>query len=300
MDLQLRRVGTAIPDKEIFQVVCAAFREMLAGLEESRRHLTESEGKVLAAEARSLLGPWLWRSRVWSDAYHKPYGYPGDFRVIELIYDLEPGHGQKPDNPAAVNFLDGIFSTVHAVESVWERRHWITDCLLERYRRGGRMRILDIAAGGARYVEDLLTLLPAESDVEAILLDRDPSAIAFCRKRFAAWEGKVRAALSPATDLVNLEAEGPFDVVVAAGLFDYLEGKAALDVIRRMSRLRTADGLILLTNFHPADKTRLVQDWLVDWPLCYKTEDEVRALFEGIGPVQSRLSANGSLVLAMG
>lgn len=300
MDLHLRRTGTVIPEKGDIQSLCDGFREMLVSLNRAKSRLTDSEGKALAAEVRSLLGPWLWRSRLWGDSFIKPYGYAGDFRIIEQIYDLESAHGQKPDNPPMVNCLDAVFSTVDAVQSVWERRHWIRDSLLEKHRQGGRMRILDIASGGARYVLDVLQALPSDAPVQATLLDRDPSAIGFCRNRFAGWGEKVRSAIFPAAGLGDLEAEEPFDVVVAAGLFDYLEGRTALDVIRQMRRLCAEDGLILLTNFHPSDRTRMVQDWLVDWPLCYKTEEEVQALFEGLGPVRTRLSRNGSLVMASG
>ena len=136
------------------------------------------------AQCRDILGGWLFRSRYFNRSFHKPHGYAGDFMIIEWIYDLETDGCEDPAQPGIVNCLDYLYSTIHAVVSVQQRRRWFSRLLHAETRPGRRsLRVLDVACGGARYIRDFLAATDDASGMQITLVDQDVAALAYCRTR---------------------------------------------------------------------------------------------------------------------
>ena len=57
-------------------------------------------------------------------------------------------------------------------------------------------------------------------------------------------------------------------------------------------------GVLAITNFHPEDASAFCKDWLADWPLILRTEEQVAELFESQPLVSLSRSADRSLVFA--
>jgi SAM-dependent methyltransferase len=246
---------------------------------------------------RRIVGPWLDRSRHFNRSYHKPHGYAGDYRMVEWMYDLEGDPCADPTQPAIVNCLDYVFATVHSVRGVWERRHNFARLLAEEHRRHGRLRLLDVACGGARYTRDFLEGLPDAGDVEVTLVDQDPAALAFCRTvSLAPWADRLTTLSLPVTRLAEAVPAGAFDVVLSAGLFDYLDDGPARALLAHMAALTAPGGLTVVANFHPGDPSRAVKDWLVDWPLVFRDEAALASLFPDPARVVTDRPGGGTLV----
>lgn len=256
--------------------------------------------KALQKECRDIVGPWLFRSRYFNRSYHKPHGYAGDYRIVEWMYDIENDPCDDATQPGIVNLLDYVFSTVHSVQSVWERRHFFKRLLHQEYERNeGRLRILDVACGGARYIQDFLKDIDAGSAIEITLVDQDAAAINFCKTvSLQQWASQLHILHIPVTRLASSLPEGVFDVVISAGLFDYLPSKLAKPLLAHMQKLTSSDGTLAITNFHAHDPSRYVKEWLVDWPLVFRTESEVLDLFPDPNRTQILHSPNKALVYA--
>jgi SAM-dependent methyltransferase len=299
IDRRYRLRGLTVPSQDDKQALADRFWAFATTLDRCESAGAASDS--LRERCRQLLDGWLFRSRCWNRAYYKPHGYAGDFRLIEWLYDLEDGK-DDPCQPAIVNCLDYLMSTIPGTRSLWERRRWFEDLLRREHGRcPGGLRILDVAAGGARYVRDFLAGLPAPSGVDVTLIDQDPAATAFCQ----AWsspsrEARVRSFTLPISRLDGALDDREFDVVLSAGLFDYLNDATARALLDRLSSLLAPGGLLAFSNFHPEDPSRLIKGWLADWHLLYRDEPSCAALLPGSLAISTARSANRALSYAVG
>jgi SAM-dependent methyltransferase len=257
--------------------------------------------ELLRGQCRDILGAWLFRCRFFNRSYHKPHGYAGDFRMIEWVYDLEGDPCADPTQPGIVNCLDHVFATLPCTRSVWERRHWLARLLREEYRRcGGRLRILDVACGGARYIADFLSSASDARGVDLTLVDQDPAALEYCRTvSLNRWGPQLTTRCLPIHRLPAAPVGGPFDLVISAGLFDYLDVAAGAGLLAHLVGLTAPGGVTAVANFHPADPSRNARDWLTDWPLVHRDEAELASLFPEPARVATSLSDNGALSFAL-
>jgi SAM-dependent methyltransferase len=120
--------------------------------------------------------------------------------------------------------------------------------------------------------------------VDATCLDLDPAALDCVRLHIGCrldgqahfvCENALRYARSPH------RPDQPFDVIYAAGLFDYLNAGLAARLIEDCHGLLVPGGVLIVGNFsletHPSD--RVLIDWLLDWHLLYRNEADYRAIF---------------------
>jgi len=305
LDRDLRATGTTVPDDDSKRGLMQQFWSFI-GVIAGHDGALGGARPALMRRCREILGPWLFRSRTWNRAYYKPHGYAGDFLMIEWVYDLERDGCDDPTQPGIVNCLDHLMTTLHGARSLWERRRWFLRLLRhEHERRGGRLRILDVAAGGARYIRDFLDGAagppPDPGRVEITLCDQDPAALAFCRLRsLAPWLDRVVTRAAPITRLPGrLPPGAAFDVVIAAGLFDYLRDRVAAAVLAQLASLLAPGGVLAFSNFHPLDPSRAVKDWLMDWPLVYRDEAACARLFPAtLGDGATARATTGALCYA--
>jgi hypothetical protein len=63
-----------------------------------------------------------------------------------------------------------------------------------------------------------------------------------------------------------------------------------------MVDLTAHDGVTVIANFHPDDPSRSVKEWLVDWPLIFRDERSLAALFPDPASVETVRSDNKELL----
>ena len=267
-----RREARSVPRPEEYAAATRAFWDTMRACAEAEAGLDDAQLAALRARVRDELNPWFLRSRYWNRAYVKPHGYAGDFQMLEWIYDLEHADCWDLTQPAVVNVLDRLFAGLHSAHSVWARRAWFARLVRERVERSSRpVRILDIACGGSRYLRDVF-----DDRLDVTFVDQDPTALAFVDQ----WlPGDARLVCAPVRALAGVLAPGTkFDLVISTGLFDYLPDSDARALAAQMCALRAPGGTAVICNFAPCDPSRVVTDWLCDWPLIYRDARQLRDL----------------------
>jgi len=309
IDCQAQRSERTVPTLEEREIVASTFWHAAREFEMVDRQVSDSKRVRCAAAARELLHPWLLRSDYWSRCYLKPHGYAGDFRTLECIYDLERDACSDPTKPAVVNLLDSLYRTVHCVRAVWHRRRWYAQLvakLLDKRPVGQPVRILDLACGGSRYMRDVIANGADAGPVELTFLDRDPAALSFIRGWLPAHlRAGTQLICGPVSDARKLvfdaqsKSFGGFDLVIATALFDYLDLARARHALSEMTQLTRPGGLIAVSNFAPEDASRIVKDWLVNWPLIYRRVSALRDLVPAGHSVGFDRSPDGGLLHAL-
>lgn len=108
---------------------------------------------------------------------------------------------------------------------------------------------------------------------------RDGAAIELSRSRI---EGRVRSLAciqGNALRLANrLHAVGPYDVIVAGGLLDYLPPRAARLLLRRMVGMLAPGGLLGVTNLARGNPWRILLELIAGWKLIERDEADMRGL----------------------
>jgi SAM-dependent methyltransferase len=301
IDRVARREARTRPRREERQAVLRCFWRAMRRCAEAEARVEAEDLPALRAAVGAELNPWFLRSRYWNRSFLKPHGYAGDYLMLEWMYDLERDRCADATQPAVVNLLDGLYSSVHSVRAVWFRRAWFARLLRERVARaGGRpVRVLDIACGGSRYVRDVLAGSAADS-LEVTFVDQDPAALAFVNRWLpAARPASFRTLCAPVRRLdAELWNGERFDVVVSTGLFDYLSDDDAVALFAQMRALAAPAGVVAVTNFAPEDASKVVKDWVSDWRLIYRSAEQLRRLIEPERPVRFDRSPDGGLILA--
>jgi len=198
-----------------------------------------------------------------------------------------PATGRRP----AGLIFDDYYLHARPAQAVRNRLAFLTDTLAvavqQRATTGGRpVRLLSLGSGPARELA-LLAQKPGFAEAVAVTcLDLDPAALACARQRI---NGQLDGQVQFVCDNALRFARGanrptqPFDVIYAAGLFDYLNANLAARLVEDCYGLLMPGGTLIVGNFstetHAND--RILVEWLLDWRLIYRREADYRAIFAG-------------------
>jgi extracellular factor (EF) 3-hydroxypalmitic acid methyl ester biosynthesis protein len=158
-----------------------------------------------------------------------------------------------------------------------------------------------VACGGSRDVAAIAPSLRGRG-VQLVLNDADPDALALSSRRAAAARAAVTTVPGDVFRAVRrLARMEPFDAVVAGGLFDYLDDRAAIWLLSRLRALAPG-GALCFTNLAPGSPYLGWLDHLAGWSMIYRDEAAVRRLLSaaGAGPeeaVEVTRDATGHAVL---
>jgi extracellular factor (EF) 3-hydroxypalmitic acid methyl ester biosynthesis protein len=220
-----------------------------------------------------MQAPWMHRAR------HKPFGYPGDYEVMNFVYEKDfegptlfaraLGHAflQTPPSLAVRRRKDLMVRQLRAV--------------LESSCGSSRpVRFLSIAAGPARELQELLAgmdELPAP--LEIVLFDQDKGALAHAYRRLrplaeGRFPGRVRIVFLNESIKRLLRDTHLFDAFHSCGLFDYLHEWTAVGLARNLYSAAAPGGKVFIANMvdHPG---RWFMEQHLEWELLYRTREEL-------------------------
>lgn len=153
------------------------------------------------------------------------------------------------------------------------------------------VRILSLAAGTAQgVIEVMAELRPMGIAVEAVLIDQDPTALAYARR--LAEECDVAEAVTTINGDVlffdRLVDDATPDIVEMLGLMDYLPTKLAVALVRKIRRKLPAGGVFLTCHVHPNAESYFLRH-AINWDMLYRRKDEFTAILTDGGFPPPRL-----------
>lgn len=235
----------------------------------------------LGARVKREMLPYLLLTQTAERFYSKPRGYAGDFKTIDLIYRDEP---QGTGRVGAL--LDRCFLDTPASEAVRNRRGLLAEEILRAIeaRIPERTHVTTLACGPAQEVFDVYEKLGDPNCLNSNLLDIDLQALAFVGDKRDTLKLKRHMNLVNA-NLVYLALGKqkldlpPQDLVYSIGLIDYFNDKFVIGLMNYIHSLLRPGGKIILGNFHPNNSTKVVMDYILDWKLIHRSEDDMDRLF---------------------
>ncbi|MCC7381115.1 MAG: class I SAM-dependent methyltransferase [Deltaproteobacteria bacterium] len=271
---------------------CRFFEEKLAGLAEETRDLSKAESEQHGFYFRKQLWDIILCSSFLARTNLKPRGYAGDSTMMRMVYENE---FQGPT--IFSKFMHKHPIETPAAQAVRNRRSLIVKVISElretrRTGAGRPLRVLSVACGPARELQDLLQTEDDVRDVDLTLLDQDPVALAEAGEELTRIGQQLGVSAearfireSVRTMLRNPrlpETLGRFDAIYSMGLFDYLTPPVAKAVLDKLYELVAPEGELVVGNFHHSNPTRHYMDYWMDWVLYYRGEDELLELAQDL------------------
>lgn len=213
-----------------------------------------------------LVKPMLNEQTMFGHAYSKPFGYAGDFLLIEKMYKK-----QVSDDPRFRKW-DLYYHSQEAAKAVRNRKTYFVKILEELYARkkGEPIEILILGCGPATDVYEFFSRNP-KANVKFDLLDIDQRAIDYATQKNKKFLDRISFIRM---NVLRFKPNKKYDLVWSAGLFDYLNDRLFTGLVSRYKHFMKEDGEMIIGNFSPYNP-RKAQEILCDWYLILRDSDHL-------------------------
>jgi hypothetical protein len=232
-----------------------------------------------------ILEPMLAQGSLQLHAREKPHGYAGDFRLLDRICERSvrgAGIGRA---------YDEFFQSHAAPNAVRNRANILAQAMQEFAAERRDMQIVSYGSGPAFELRTLCRKLTPESrrHLRITLLDLDPQALAFAKEQLCLVMPETQIVAERAN--LNRLPRGkagksedlfpPADFVYASGFFDYLDQEQAVTTIRFFWQRMKPGGKMFIFNFGENNASRAYMEWVANWYLNYRTDEQMQSLATG-------------------
>jgi extracellular factor (EF) 3-hydroxypalmitic acid methyl ester biosynthesis protein len=190
--------------------------------------------------------------------------------MLDLIYSDETQ--RATDDPVGQQILEYARNRP-APQAVKHRRERLAQLIDKTVKRNPQARILVLAAGHLREVELACTLGTGFSG-EIVALDQDAESLALIEREYGELgvrtvHASIRRVIAGQLDL------GRFDLVYAAGLFDYLDQPVARSLVKHMFGMLRPGGEAMVANFLTGIEDVGYMESFMDWHLIYRNHAQM-------------------------
>lgn len=219
-------------------------------------------------------------------SFSRPRGYAGDAELLDLIYGHENTTARLDQASRAGKAVFDFTINVSACEAVRQRRIILSNKIDQVISSNPSASILAVACGHLREAE-LSSASLSRSNAKVLATDQDPLSLAMVEEYAATISPGISTRKLSVRDFITSKHKlGKFDLVYAAGLYDYLDERLAERLTSKLFELLNPGGRLLVANF-------LIDIWelpymeaYMDWHLIYRDDDEIQSFANGIQPEQ--------------
>lgn len=198
----------------------------------------------------------------------KPYGYAGDFMIIEKFYRKHVTTDKRFEK------WDKFWQSCAATQAVRNRKTYFIDTLTNRLKEKPQLDLLNVASGPARDLADLYSGLN-KGQLNTLCIEADHRAIAYAKELNKAYGEEITFIEK---NIFRYETDKKFDVVWSAGLFDYFNDGVFVKIIRRFVNWIKPGGEIIIGNFSECNSSQAFMELFGDWYLHHRSEEQLTKL----------------------
>ncbi|NBV42225.1 class I SAM-dependent methyltransferase [bacterium] len=276
-----QKIFKSAETKEYSGDLFCQFQPQIYGLIEDLKTATSEAIDAVSAKSKALFRSeifhYLSQSDVAIRALTKPFGYPGDFRMLQMLYD-----DLEPSSTTIGKLLDRFFMEDPLAKAVVGRANFMSKYLLtfiEKFPRS-TVHILNIASGSGF---DLLPIAKTRHDKEVVIhcFDQEPASLAYTKHqlervnintRFVFYREDIK------TFFRQIPASQKFDLIYNIGLADYLSDRILIALVENSLRQLDSNGRLLVAHKDFDYVSPTGADWLYDWKFIYRPIKETECL----------------------
>jgi extracellular factor (EF) 3-hydroxypalmitic acid methyl ester biosynthesis protein len=218
-------------------------------------------------------------------SYLKPHGYAGDFEIIERIFN------SAVSSMSNITRWDKFFHEGDAPRAVRNRGSLLAGLIREA-------RPESILSAGSGPSLDLAEVLKTDESLKEIeLVDNDPNAVARSKVNIAAVEHYLcRSFGFHVRNVLRFKPTRRYGFVWCSGLFDYLNDKTAVFLLKRFSEMLEPGGTLAFGNFGQENGSRSYMEIVGRWFLIYRSPMDLMRLAASAGflPRKTRVSTDAT------
>ena len=236
-----------------------------------------------------LCSPFLYRT------YTKPLGYAGDYEMVNMML-RNPYEGSS----AFAKLLNFALLNTEPVVAHRNRIDYLVELLRSECARRvvkGKTRVFNLACGPAVEVQRFLRDYDESDLAEIDLLDFNAETLEYTRERMeesrraGGRETQIRYFQRSVHQLLRAATQGGeedftnYDVVYCAGLFDYLSQRVCKRLVELFCTMIRPGGIVIVTNVAAANPRKAWMEYVMEWNLIYRDEEEMKDLIPEGFPV---------------
>ncbi len=265
--------ATAKSIEQLYQIMDETIGDFAEGSQE--------EKDAIGYKMQQELAPYFLMSNFLKRSYTKPRGYAGDYKTIADTYDdIAKGSGRTGE------LLDRIALDSPAAVAVKNRRGLLAKEIYKTVQHAPSdiTHITTFACGPAQELFDVYENIQKPENLKADLIDIDLKALAFVSDKIENQtfvknvklhhENLIYLALG--RKAINL---APQDLVYSIGLIDYFNDQLVVKLINYAHKILKPGGRIILGNFHTSNPMKALMDYILDWRLIHRSEEDMHRLF---------------------
>jgi extracellular factor (EF) 3-hydroxypalmitic acid methyl ester biosynthesis protein len=220
-------------------------------------------------------------------AFEKPRGYAGDADTLDFVYR----HRCAPSQTTPLGRrLFQITTDVPIACAVRARSRYLADLVAERLAASRAATIVSIACGHMRELDGLE--LAGTNGARVYGFDHDAITLDRVTRTYGADVAARPASVGQL--LFHPEIIPAAALIYAAGLFDYLEDRAASLLIRRLRSRLTPGGTLVVTNLTGRNTEIAYMESVMDWWMVYRDDEALRRLAANQGSkMRTRMLVDG-------
>ncbi len=239
---------------------------------------------------REITGCWYYKSPILKMAYDKPQGYPGDYKLFDMIYDKKPVAEKK----TLGFYYDNYFLNNGYACAARARKNKMKNILQDLIENSDlkTIKLLNVACGPSREIRELLCDPEVASRKELVFtgLDNDEDSLKFSQSKFKDLPPnfKVRLlkenVLSLFRDKKYYDLIGKQDIIYILGLTEYLPDRIFRNLTKFLFELLNDKGMLVITYKDAAiEFPSLPPEWLCDWAFIKRTKDDLIETTKALG-----------------
>jgi extracellular factor (EF) 3-hydroxypalmitic acid methyl ester biosynthesis protein len=252
---------------------------------------------------RRQLHPLVLCSPFAARAFHKPLGYAGDYKMVDMM--MRPPHEGETLFAKIINtwLLAQAPAQAHRNRVAYLTRKLVEEAARAR-SRNQPLRVFNVGCGPAAEVQKFLREHGVSEAARFNMLDFNEETLAFVRSRLEEIKRQhgrttpiqfvkcsVLKILKEAARSKQRSPGSQYDFVYCAGLFDYLTDEVCKQLMNIFYEMLAPGGLLLATNVNDALNEmrpfRYSMEYILDWHLIYRGGKRVASFAPEAAPPES-------------
>ncbi|MBN1797763.1 MAG: methyltransferase domain-containing protein [Spirochaetales bacterium] len=262
-------------------------QEKLKELTEYRKSFNEEQDKKQKKIFQELLLSIAHESYYCKYSYDKPRGYAGDFKNLEMIwFAITKGGSYRYLGETELGKL------ISSLTFSMENPHATVDrmnLIKEKVKLSGK-RIASIGCGSCIEFWHLNKNTLEEKDI--FLLDQDKLALERIKQKLK--KKTINNTTFMRENIIRFIIKnkkcnliGKRDFIYIVGLLDYFSVKSAKKILNTLWENIDTGGKLFFTNAHPDNPTKLWMEYVGEWYLNYKDEQEIHTIIDDLDSMEN-------------
>lgn len=241
------------------------YRALHAEIERIGVLLEDVTSEIQYHDLLDIIFPALSTESMQGFAFHKPHGYSGDYEIIDRIYST--WKSEKED----FRKWDEFFHAQEATIAVRNRKEFFLNLLASSLQINGELHVLNIGSGPGRDMFEFFQLYP-DANVYFDCVDYDKESIEYASKLCSSYLDKIRFFHQ---NVFKITLDQRYNIVWSAGVFDYLDNKQFVFLLKRLHTFLEPNGSLVIGNFSNENPTRKYMELFGKWFLHHRSMQEL-------------------------